>query len=118
MGGEYKELIVDISKKEEVYKAADHIRETMGDVSIANKYSDSEGVRRNGWIQRPQMSRLLKRLFNGNCKLFAKITRDTPSAVKCVELSQFGIIYRDQVVVLQTWHGVQGFYWFNSHIVW
>lgn len=47
MGGEYKELIVDISKKEEVYKAADHIRETMGDVSIANKYSDSEGVRRN-----------------------------------------------------------------------
>lgn len=36
MGGEYKELIVDISKKEDVYKAADHIRETMGDVSIFN----------------------------------------------------------------------------------
>ena len=33
MGGEYKELIVDISKKEDVYKAADKIRETMGDVS-------------------------------------------------------------------------------------
>lgn len=39
MGGEYKELIVDISKKEEVYKAADHIRETMGDVSITGLFS-------------------------------------------------------------------------------
>lgn len=37
MGGEYKELIVDISKKEDVYKAADHIRETMGDVSKTMK---------------------------------------------------------------------------------
>lgn len=34
MGGDYKELIVDISKKEDVYKAADIIRESMGDVSI------------------------------------------------------------------------------------
>lgn len=35
MGGEYKEYIVDISKKEEVYKVADQIRQTMGDVSCS-----------------------------------------------------------------------------------
>lgn len=37
MGGVYKECVVDISKKEEVYKAADTIRATMGDVSIKSK---------------------------------------------------------------------------------
>lgn len=37
MGGEYNEFIVDISKKEDVYKAADHIRATIGDVSIEIK---------------------------------------------------------------------------------
>lgn len=39
MGGEYKEQIVDISKKEEVYKAAEHIRQTMGDVSGIQNFS-------------------------------------------------------------------------------
>lgn len=33
MGGEYKEYIVDISKKEDVYAAAEEIRQTIGDVS-------------------------------------------------------------------------------------
>lgn len=42
MGGEYKELIVDISKKEDVYKAADKIRETMGDVSTTELQEEGE----------------------------------------------------------------------------
>lgn len=34
MGGEYRDYIVDISKKEDVYKAADTIRQELGDVSV------------------------------------------------------------------------------------
>lgn len=36
MGGYCKGYVVDISKKEEVYKAADEIRNRIGDVSTAS----------------------------------------------------------------------------------
>jgi all-trans-retinol dehydrogenase (NAD+) len=36
MGGFCKGYVVDISKKEEVYKAAEEIKNNIGDVSIHN----------------------------------------------------------------------------------
>lgn len=43
-GGYCKGYVVDISKKEEVYKAADVIRTEVGDVSMKGGKSEGKGA--------------------------------------------------------------------------
>lgn len=63
-GGYCKGYVVDIAKKEEVYKAADVIRAEVGDVSIGKKGQLDERKRRGG----APMVRQLKHKRQGNCR--------------------------------------------------